>query len=91
VEDLGLITTKGQLRISNTIYLEIIPRILTYSTQLTITKKPAWYFDPVGRLERKKTSHGFQQFFREHSEMWLERFTYKEVVRSFFSRRFFSV
>jgi hypothetical protein len=70
VEDLGLITTKGQLRISNPIYLEIIPRILTYSTQLTITKEPAWYFDPVGRLER---------------------FTYKVAVRSFFSRRFFSV
>jgi hypothetical protein len=31
-EDLGLITTKGQLRISNPIYQEIIPRILTYST-----------------------------------------------------------
>lgn len=46
VEDLGLITTRGQLRIANPIYQEIIPRILTYSTQLTMTKKPAWYIKP---------------------------------------------
>lgn len=53
-EDLGLITTKGQLRISNPIYQEIIPRILTYSTQLTISKKPAWYIDHYGRMEMQR-------------------------------------
>ncbi len=78
-EDLGLITTKGQLRIANPIYQEIIPRILTYSTQLTITKQPAWYITPDGRLEMKKLLQEFQQFFREHSEIWLERFTYREA------------
>ncbi|ABD40076.1 conserved hypothetical protein [Methanospirillum hungatei JF-1] len=78
-EDLGIITTKGQLRISNPIYQEIIPRILTYSTQLTITKKPAWYIDSRGRLEMKKLLQEFQQFFREHSESWLERFSYRKA------------
>lgn len=78
-EDLGLITTKGQLQISNPIYQEIIPRILTYSTQLTITKNPAWYIDHEGRLEMKKLLEEFQQFFREHSESWLERFSYREA------------
>ena len=33
----GLITTVGQLRIANPIYQEVIPRELTYSTQLPIT------------------------------------------------------
>ena len=78
-EDLGLITTKGQLRISNPIYQEIIPRILTYSTQLSITKQPAWYISPDGRLEMKRLLQEFQQFFREHSEIWLERFSYREA------------
>ena len=79
LEDLGLITTKGQLRISNPIYKEIIPRILTYSTQLTITKDPAWYINHTGGLEMNLLLSSFQQFFREHSEIWLERFTYKEA------------
>jgi len=78
-EDLGIITTKGHLRISNPMYQEIIPRILTYSTQLTITKKPAWYIDSEGRLEIEKLLLEFQQFFREHSESWLERFSYREA------------
>lgn len=37
VADLGLITTRGQIRIANPIYQEVIPRELTYSTQLTIS------------------------------------------------------
>ena len=79
VEDLGLITTKGHLRIANPIYQEIIPRILTYSTQLTITKETTWYTDSAGRLRMDLLLISFQQFFREHSEFWLERFSYKEA------------
>ncbi|PWR75829.1 AAA-like domain-containing protein [Methanospirillum stamsii] len=79
VEDLGLITTRGQLRIANPIYQEIIPRILTYSTQLTITKKPAWYINRAGKLEMNLLLTSFQQFFREHSEIWLDRFAYREA------------
>ncbi len=43
VRDLGLITTEGQIRIANPIYREVIPRELTYGTQLTISEQPAWY------------------------------------------------
>jgi hypothetical protein len=43
VQDLGLIQIEGQLSIANRIYQEIIPRELTYSTQLTIAHQPAWY------------------------------------------------
>lgn len=79
VEDLGLITTKGQLRIANPIYQEIIPRILTYSTQLTISVEPIWYILPDGTISMEKLLSSFQQFFRENSEIWLERFMYREA------------
>ncbi len=80
VVDLGLISAKGQLRIANQIYQEIIPRMLTYTTQLTISQEPAWYIRPEdGSLDMVKLLTAFQQFFREHSEHWLERFDYKEA------------
>lgn len=79
VADLGLITTRGQIRIANPIYQEVIPRELTYSTQLTISHQPHWYIDADGRLQMYKLLAAFQQFFREHSESWLERFAYQEA------------
>ena len=80
VEDLGLISTKGQLRIANRIYQEVIPRVLTYTTQLTISQEPAGYIQPEnGRLDMEKLMVAFQQFFRQHSERWVERFDYKEA------------
>jgi hypothetical protein len=79
VRDLGLIKTAGQLTIANPIYQEVIPRELTYSTQLTISQQPAWYIDADGRLNLAKLLAAFQQFFREHSEVWLERYDYREA------------
>ncbi len=80
VRDLGLITTEeGQLRIANPIYQEVIPRELTLSTQLTISHQPAWYIREDGRLDLGRLLAAFQQFFREHSESWVERFEYREA------------
>jgi hypothetical protein len=79
VLDLGLIRTEGELTIANEIYREVIPRTLVYTTQLTITHKPAWYIGPDGRLDMAGLLAAFQQFFREHSESWLERFEYREA------------
>ncbi len=77
--DLGLITKEGNLQIANAIYQEVIPRALTYTTQLTITHETAWYVREDGRLDVPKLLAAFQQFFREHSEHWVERFNYKEA------------
>lgn len=80
VADLGLITMRGQLRIANPIYREVIPRVLTYTTQLTISHEPVWYLRTEdGRMDMEKLLAAFQQFFREHSEHWVERFDYKEA------------
>ncbi len=79
VVDLGLIRRKPHLTISNPIYREIIPRMLTSVTQDTLTQQPAWYIGPDGRLNLDSLLTAFQEFFREHSEHWLERFDYKEA------------
>jgi len=79
VRDLGLISPDKQLRIANAIYQEIIPRSLTYSTQMTITHETAWYVQPTGSLDMVKLLTAFQQFFRQHSEHWLQQFDYREA------------
>lgn len=79
VADLGLITTKGQIRIANKIYQEVIPRELIYTTQLTITHQTEWYVGNNGQLEIGKLLTAFQQFFREHSASWIQQFDYQEA------------
>jgi hypothetical protein len=82
VIDLGLVrhTSRG-LKIANPIYTEIIPRELSYISQLNFesTYQPTWYIDSEGRLELDKLLATFQQFFREHAESWVERFDYREA------------
>jgi hypothetical protein len=94
VMDLGLIRQgENGLQISNRIYQEVIPRELTAIAQLNLesTQRPAWYVLPDGRLDMDKLLAAFQQYFRENSEHWLERFDYKEagpqlLLQSFLQR-----
>jgi len=79
VRDLGLIRTRPQIEIANPIYREIIPRALTWIAQTRIPQETAWYVGQDGRLDFPKLLHGFQQFFRENSAIWIERFDYKEA------------
>ena len=82
VEDLGLIRrTKQGPVIANPIYAEVIPRELTVSEQMNLEARydQAWYVQENGRLDVEKLLSAFQEFFREHSEIWLERFQYKEA------------
>jgi DNA polymerase III delta prime subunit len=79
VEDLGLITRKPRIHVSNRIYQEIIPRELTAVTQDSMLQETAWYVGPDRRLDMDKLLIAFQRFFRENSESWVERFEYKEA------------
>lgn len=81
VADLGLIKReKGEtIRISNAIYREIIPRELTWSTQETMTQQPLWYQNPDNSINMEKLLTDFQQFFRENSDAWIEKFDYAEA------------
>jgi len=38
-----------------------------------------WYVNEDGTIDMNKLLREFQQFFRENSESWLERFDYKEA------------
>lgn len=79
VTDLGLIRRKPQLTIANEIYKEIVPRLLAETTQDVLPFQTSWYVAPDGRLDMEKLLTAFQEFFREHSEHWVERFDYKEA------------
>ena len=79
VRDLGLVAWDNPTRIANPIYREVIPRDLTFTTQADLAHDPAWYVGEGGALEVGKLLAAFQEFFREHSEHWVERFQYKEA------------
>jgi hypothetical protein len=81
VKDLGLITIdlNGATQIANPIYQEIIPRELSWGWQMGIVQSRQWYQSADGRLDVLKLLRAFQQFFRENSEVWIERFDYKEA------------
>jgi hypothetical protein len=80
LEDLGLIRTRPTVSISNRIYMEVIPRELTWVAQTRIPNQDtAWYVTEDHRLDMPKLLAAFQQFFREHSDAWIEGFSYKEA------------
>ena len=81
VRDLGLIDQDpdAPLQIANPIYAEVLPRVLSHEVQRKLPQETAWYVDAVGNLDVPKLLAAFQEFFREHSEHWLERFEYKEA------------
>ena len=80
--DLGIITSGDPVRFANPIYREIITRILNSSMQRGIDQdiaQTSWYLRPDGTLDMDKLLTAFTDFYRRHSESWLERFQYKEA------------
>ncbi|VEN73947.1 conserved hypothetical protein [Candidatus Desulfarcum epimagneticum] len=92
--DLGLIKKTGKgFVISNALYMEVIPRELTLIAQENMAPRfdPEWYIAKDGMMDMKKLLEEFQLFFRENSEIWIERFDYKEagpqlLLQSFLQR-----
>ena len=74
--DLGLVAQEpdGTPRIANPIYAEVVPRHLNYAVQATLPQQVAWYVDTDGELDVEGLIAAFQEFFREHSEHWVQRF-----------------
>jgi len=77
--DLGLIARDPPIRIANPIYAEVVPRELTWLAQDDLPHDPAWYVDASGALLLGKLLEAFQEFYREHSEHWIERYGFKEA------------
>ncbi|MCL2779473.1 MAG: ATP-binding protein, partial [Polyangiaceae bacterium] len=84
VADLGLIKLSGPGKgeIANEIYREIIPRALTFVTQLDLHGRlsDTAFRLPDGRLDFRAMLKGFQQFYRENSEVWRNRAVYEEAA-----------
>ena len=76
VRDLGLVAQAdgGPPRIANPIYSEVVPRHLNYAVQETLPQRMVWYVNPDGVLDVEGLIAAFQEFFREHSEHWVQRF-----------------
>jgi hypothetical protein len=80
--DLGLIRdNKGKIEPSNAIYKEVIIRALTYNNQYHLIQKikPIWINDN-GTIDINGLLKGFQEFWRENSEIWIEKYEYKEAA-----------
>ncbi len=81
VRDLGLVALTGPVRMANPIYAEVIPRELTEAqeSELEHLVSPRWYIRPDGSLDVKALLAGFQDYFREHSESWVDRYGHREA------------
>ncbi len=81
VRDLGLVAAAGPVRMANPIYAEVIPRELTtvQESDLKGRVSPRWYIHSDGSLDLKALLDGFQDYFREHSEAWVERYGHREA------------
>ncbi|MDR1919914.1 MAG: ATP-binding protein [Tannerellaceae bacterium] len=85
VRDLGLIRdTRGGYEPSNPIYAEVIVRTLNFNEQDSLLDPRYPYQMPRylkdGRIDMDFLMRDFQQFWRENSEIWGERFWYKEAA-----------
>ena len=80
--DLGLIARRDrQLQIANRLYREVLPRELTSIVQDSLQgmAEQPWFVLPDASLAMGNLLAAFQQFFRENSESWLQRYTYHEA------------
>ena len=79
IEDLGLIRLRPELTIANRIYREVLPREITSPIQSVLHYPQPWFLTPKRKLDMPKLLSAFQQFFREHSDAWMEGFNFKEA------------
>ena len=80
--DLGLIKLiKGEIFPANRLYGEVIIRTLSYNTQFQLIQKVKnnW-IDDAGNIDITGLLKGFQQFWRENSDIWMEKYEYKEAA-----------
>lgn len=86
VRDLGLIRDdRDCVEPANPIYGEVMVRWLNIDAQETLKSENypyalPKYLDKAGGIDMKALLTDFQQFWRENSEIWIERFEYKEAA-----------
>ena len=80
VRDLGIVSQSSPLEFANPIYAEIIPRVMASGIQDSLPKEIQQdkYIDQNGLLDMEKLLKSFQAFYQRNSEVWLNRFEFKE-------------
>ena len=82
--DLGLIKSEGKIMPSNPIYGEVIARALSLNYQNDITSENYPYQIPRylhdGRMDMDCMMQDFQQFWRENSAIWEQKYQYREAA-----------
>ena len=85
VRDLGLIREDGGvIRPANPIYAEVIARTLNYDSQADLQQERPTYQMPRylknGKIDMEFLMSDFQEFWRENSDIWVEKYFYKEAA-----------
>jgi len=81
VRDLGMVREdKGTILPANPIYAEVIARMLNYDAQQDLSASYENRWMDGERIDMRGLLEGFQAFWRENSEAWVERFRYKEAA-----------
>ena len=78
--DLGLIDLHPRVAVANRIYKEVIPRDLTWSKPVMLTPEASLYKTVDNHLKMPELLAAYQQYFREHGDMWIGKFNYKEAA-----------
>jgi len=77
---LGLVRMeRGELRIANPIYREVIPRALTWPQQIGLHQPTEWYVRPDGALDLPEIMAAWQAFWRKDGHLAAEGFGYREA------------
>ena len=83
--DLGLIRkTPKKIEPSNPIYAEVMVRTLNANLQEDLIRNDNTYIIPRylrdGKIDMTYLLQDFQQFWRENSDIWIDKFYYREVA-----------
>ncbi|MDJ0840239.1 MAG: AAA-like domain-containing protein [Acidobacteriota bacterium] len=79
--DLGLLSFHdGNVKPANPIYGEVIMRMLTFNSQHHLDESWKGRFIESGRIQMTALLKAFQQFWRENSDIWVEKYDYKEAA-----------
>jgi len=77
---MGLLKLKGgQYEIANSVYREVIPRVLTFDQQVQIREPTSRYVRQDGSLDMPKLLRSWQSFWRKDGHLAAEGFNYREA------------
>jgi hypothetical protein len=83
MRDLGLVSQTSPLKFANSIYAEIILRIMLSPIEVSIPEKiqTPWFLNSDRTLNMDKVLQEFQKFYQRNSEFWIKRYEYRESAQ----------